>query len=84
MSSVIDFISARKAAHEKLSKQSKKMKRVSDATHPPTEVAGIVISTHSRCGQRKDRILKCHKCCVRKNDDLHNIGTKDGKVVKLY
>jgi hypothetical protein len=35
--------SARKEAHENLNKQAKRMKTISDATHPPVDVGGNVI-----------------------------------------
>ena len=35
--------SARKEAHENLNKQAKRIKIISDATHPPVDVGGNVI-----------------------------------------
>jgi transcriptional regulator len=35
--------SARKEAHENLQKQAKRMKLISDATHPPVDVGGNAI-----------------------------------------
>lgn len=82
--SAVNITSSRKEARENLSKQAKKMKRISDATHPPVEVGDNVIIPIPDVDRAKADFRNVIGVVLEKNEDLHKIGTKDGKLDKLY
>jgi hypothetical protein len=77
--------SARKEAHEKLNKQAKRMKMISDATHPPVDVGSNVILPIPDVDRAKADLRNLVGVVLERNDDgLYRIGTKEGVVNKLY
>jgi hypothetical protein len=77
--------SARNEAHENLQKQAKRMKLISDFTHPPVDVGGNVIIRIPDVDRAKADLPNIVGVVLDKNEDgLYKIGTKDGVVDKLY
>jgi hypothetical protein len=77
--------SARKEAHENMKKQAKRMKIISDATHPPVDVGGNVILPISYVDRTKSDFRNIVGEVLERNEDgLYRIGTKEGVVNKLY
>ena len=77
--------SARKEALENLNKQAKRMKIISDATHPPVDVGGNVILPIPDVDRAKANLRNLVGVVLGRNeDDLYKIGTKEGVVNKLY
>jgi hypothetical protein len=77
--------SARNEAHENLNKQAKRMKIISDATHPPFDVGGNVILPTSDVDRAKADLRNLVGVVLERNEDrLYRIGTKEGVVNKLY
>jgi hypothetical protein len=77
--------SARKEAHKNLQKQAKRMKLISDATHPPADFGGNVIAPIPDVDRAKADLRNIVGVVLDKNEDgLYKIGRKDGVVDKLY
>jgi transcriptional regulator len=77
--------SVRKEAHEHLQKQAKRMKLISDATHPPVDVGGNVIIPIADVDRAKANLRNNVGVVLDKNEDgLYKIGMKDGVLDKLY
>jgi hypothetical protein len=77
--------SARKETHENMQEQAKRMKLISDATHPPVDVGGYVIIPIPDVDRAKADLQNIVGVVLDKNEDgLYKIGTKDRVVDKLY
>ncbi|XP_043473980.1 KRAB-A domain-containing protein 2-like [Leptopilina heterotoma] len=76
--------SARRKAFENLNNQAKKMKRASNASHPPVKVGDNVLIPIPDVDRAKADFRNVIGVVLEKNEDLHKIGTKNGKVDKLY
>jgi hypothetical protein len=72
--------SARKETHKNFQKHAKRMKLISDATHPPASVGGNVIIPIPDVDRAKAEGVMLDK----NEDGLYKIGTKDGVVDNLY
>ena len=70
--------SARKEAHENLQKQAKRMKLISDATHPPVDVGcNVILPIPDMDRVKADRRNIVGVVPDKNEDGLYKIGTKD-------
>ena len=78
------ILSARKSAYENLSKQTKKMKVMSEATHPILKVGDNVLIPIPNVDRAKADFRYVIGVVLQQADDLYKLGTKDGILDKLY
>jgi hypothetical protein len=77
--------SARKEAHENLNKQAKRMKMISDATHPPVDVQGNIILPIPDVDIAKADLRNLVGVVLEENEDgMYRIWTKKGLLSKIY
>jgi hypothetical protein len=77
--------SARKEAHKILNKKAKRIKVISDATHPPVDVGSNIILLIPNVHRAKRDFRNLVGVVLERNEDgLYRIGTKEGVVSKLY
>ncbi|XP_055932280.1 KRAB-A domain-containing protein 2-like [Argiope bruennichi] len=75
----------REETKENLIKQVKRMKKISNATHPEIDTEGNVVVPIPDVGRAKADLRNLIGVVLEKNKDgLYKIGTKDGVLNKLY
>ncbi|GBN66665.1 hypothetical protein AVEN_215284-1 [Araneus ventricosus] len=75
----------RKEAKENLIKQAKRMKKISDATHPEVYIGGNVVISIPDLDRANADLRNLIGVVLEKNKDgLYKIGANDGVLNKLY